>query len=240
MFENFFISKREVAKLKITPKNPLTLTCEKITHSPRLINTTQIKTATENLSLIDIEEIILPDLVHNTIDYILKGFFIYMHQTGLYNRQLKLWKALGNTAQVTVLKLEKGVFSKKELNAKIINLFTTPNSPCISAIIDESDNQNNFKLYLSQALSKVNINRLRGILYFFRGIPTKDFITKLNLITSSGDPILKYESTFLNHMDVRLNVINYQENNGEYIFNPIYPELKSSPKEILRIKNEQY
>ncbi len=234
MFKDFLISKKEIANIKITPKNPLALTCEKITQSPRTVNTAQVKSATENITLIDIEEIILPDLVLHTIEFVLKDFFLYMHQTGLYNRQFKLWKALGNVTQASVFQLQKGLFSKKDLNAKIVHFYIAPNSPCVSIVIDENEHQQNFEIYSAQILKKGSISRLRGILYFFSGNPRPEFIKKLHLITHADGPILKYESILVEHEDIRLDAISYCESTDKYKFSPVYPELRASKKEILQ------
>lgn len=237
MLDKFSLTKKDIGKYKISPKNPLSLTCEKVTQTPRVFNTSQIKSAIENISFINIEENIIPKNLTKIIEYILKDFFLYMHQTGLYNRQFKFWKTLGSITQCKISKLQKGFFKKKDLNIQIIEFYIDPKVPCIkSLIIERNNNEQNFgfkntyrefKYYLSKTLADTNINRLKGIICFLNYNPDETFISKLNLITNAVDPISKYESVLLDLKDVRLNVITCREENEQTNFYHVFPELKS-------------
>ena len=227
MFNGLLISKKLLGKFKVKQKNPLALSCEKITLTPRAYSTSQIKTAIENILFVDIEENILPEIVIKAIEYLLKDLFIHMHQTGLYNRQFKLWKSLANIIEISVFKLQKGLLKKNELDAYIIDFFIDPKFPCISVIIDENKNTAEFKVYLERVIVGSNLNRLKGIFYFSNFIPDEHFIAKLKFDTNAFDPISKYESILLKTNDVRLNVISYHKEDERYIFKHIYPELKS-------------
>ena len=232
MINRFLISKKLLGKFKIKQKNPLALSCEKITGTPRTFNTAQIKSAIDNILFVDLEENILPELAIKSIEYLLKDLFMHMHQTGLYNRQLKLWKSMANIIEVSIFKLQKGLFKKDALNAYIIDFFIDPEFQCISAIIDENKNTAEFEVYLNKIISSSNLTRLKGIFYFSNCIPNEDFISKLRLSTNSLDPIAKYESILLKTNDVRLNVISYgKKDYDDYVFNNIYPELKSFKSE---------
>ena len=227
MLNRFFISKEEIGNLKVSPKNPLGLTCESITRTPRVFSTSQIKTAIENISIL-CEEISVPELLIKTSEYILKDFFIYMHQTGLYNRQLALWKTLANITRISFSKLKKGIFKKSDLNKHAIDFFIDPQMPCMTAIIDEDKDENtiDFKTCLSTAISVSNLNRIKGIFYLSKIKPKKDFMEELDQITKAFDPISKYESRLLEDKDIRLNVINYEIENEKYIFSHVYPQIK--------------
>ena len=227
MFNRFLISKKLLGKFKVKQKNPLALSCEKITLTPRAYSTAQIKSAIENILFVDIEENILPEIVIKAIEYLLKDLFIHMHQTGLYNRQFKLWKSLANIIEISVFKLQKGLLKKNELNAYIIDFFIDPKFPCISVIMDENKSTDEFKVYLERVIVDSNLNRLKGIFYFSSFIPDERFIAKLKFDTNAFDPISKYESILLKTNDVRLNVISCHKENERYIFKHIYPELKS-------------
>ena len=135
MLDHLLIRKKEIGKLKVALKNTLALTCEKITQNPRSFNTIQIKNAIDNLSIIDVEEKILPGLLTEAVSFALKDFFLYMHQTGLYNRQFKLWNTLASISTVLVFKLQKGFFKKKDLYAYIVDFYIEQKYPCISTIV---------------------------------------------------------------------------------------------------------
>ena len=233
MFNRFLISKNLLGKFKIKQKNPLALSCERVTEAPRTYSTAQIKNATENILFVDNEENILPEIAIKSIEYLLKDLFIQMHQTGLYNRQFKLWKSLANIIEISVFKLQKGLLKKNELNAYVIDFFIDPKSPCISAVIDESKNTDEFQVYLEKVIRYSDLNRLKGVFYFLNCIPDELFLTKLKSETSAFDSISKYESILLKTNDVRLNVISYHKDNDKYVFKYIYPELKSFKNEEL-------
>ena len=232
MFDSFLISTKEISKFKVIQKNPLSLTCEKITETPRVFNTTQIKGAIENISLINIEENILPDIIPRVIEYVLKDFFLYMHQTGLYNRQLKLWQTMGNITQCLVYKLQKGFLKKTDLNVYMANFFIDPRNPCISIIINENSEDDLIKLFfdlnihIKKSLGSTKPDRLKGIFYFQNTTFSNDFTNKLEQMTDTNDPISKYESLILNTKDVRLNVLSFKKENEKYAFEHVYPEIR--------------
>lgn len=243
MLDKYLISKKEIGKFKLTLKNPLALSCEQITQDPRTFNTLQIKNAIENISLVDIEEKILPDKLTKTIDFILKDFFLYMHQTGLYNRQFNLWGTLANISQILVFKLEKGFFKKKDLNVFFIDFLIDIKQPCIRAIIINDDCRdipmerlyNDFTTYLSKALEWNNKNRLKGIFYFAEHDFDNYFTERLVELTAAYDQITKYESKIKNTKDARLNIINYKKEGAKFVFECIYPQIKSVKSQELEI-----
>ena len=227
MFDRFLISKKLLGKLNVKQKNPLALNCEKVIQTPRVFSTSQIKSAVENILLVDLGENILPETVMPSIEYLLKDLFIYMHQSGLYNRQFKLWKSLAGVIEILVSKLQKGIFKKKELTTCLVDFFIDPQAPCISAIIDENKNTDGLQSYLNAVISRSNLNRLKGIFYF-SNLQLDNYITaKIQSLTNSDDQISKYESILLKTRDVRLNIINYHKEGENYTFKHVYPELKS-------------
>lgn len=243
MLDKYLLSKKEIGKFKLTLKNPLALNCEKITQNPRVFNTLQIKNAIENISFVDIEERIFPNILVKAIDFILKEFFLQMHQTGLYNRQFNLWSTLANISQIIIYKIQKGLFKKKDLNIFLIDFLIDIKQPCIRTIVINYDCRdvplgrlyNDFTTYLSKALEWNNKHRLKGIFYFAEYAADNYFLQRLIELTNSYDLITKYESKIKNTRDARLNIINYKKENENYIFEHIYPQLKTTSEvETLR------
>ena len=236
MFSSFLISKKEIIKFKVRPKNPLGLSCEKVTQTPRAFNTEQIKSATENISFLYDDEDGVPELPRKIIEHTLKDLFLYMHQTGLYNRQFKLWKTIGNITQCSISKLQKGLFKKKDLNTYIVDFYIDPKTPCFSAIVSEDLCLNagqdsfyqNFKTYLLKTLKSDTSNRLKGVFYFLNTEPKEDFITKLEFMTNVSDSVSRYESILSNTKDVRLNVVVFKQNDGKYNFEYVFPKIQLS------------
>ena len=231
MFNRFLISKKLLGKFKVKQKNPLALSCEKVIQTPRAFSTSQIKSAIENILLVDAEENILPEIIIKSIEYLLKDLFIYMHQSGLYNRQLKLWKSIASVIDISVFRLQTGFFKKKELNAYMVDFFIDPKAQCISAIIDENKNTDKFTIYLDKVIAVSNLRRLKGVFYFSDSIKDEHFIVKLKSLTNTFELISKYESVILKTNDVRLNVISYHKENEKYDFSHIFPELKALKSE---------
>lgn len=235
MFDKFLISKKELSKFKITQKNPFDLNCEKVTQTPRVFNTAQIKAAIENILITKLDEVTTPELTLKITEYILKDLFLSMHQSGLYNRQLKLWKIVGNVKQGSVFRLNKGLIKKKELNTYIIDFFIDPQSPCFSVVFNNDTEVNdtssllkNLNTYIIRTIMGTKADRFKGIFYLLNTMPDKDFYIELDQMTNAFDPISRYESRITFTKDVRLNVITSKKENNGYTFEHIYPEVKSS------------
>lgn len=236
MLNKFYISKREINKVKVSIKNPFELTCERITKTPRAFNPGQIKGATENISFACIEETVVPKLTLRAVEYTLKDLFLYMHQTGLYNRQLSLWKAMGSITQCSIFMMQKGLFKKEDLGPYIIDFFIDPKIPSFNAIVYENINNNksieeqylNFKTCLLQTISKTNISKAKGIFYFFNAPMHENFTKKLGSMIDISNPLSKYEAIITGTKDARLNVVNFKKETKDYIFQHIYPELRTS------------
>lgn len=235
MLNQLIIPRKEVGKIKVTLKIPISLSCEKITQTPRAFKTSQIKEAIENIAFEGLDKIELPDIVIQTIEFISKDFFLYLHQTGLYNRQFKLWKTLANITQVSIYKVQKGLFQKKDLEVYIIDFSIDPKFTSIRVIINNQETSSCFdelKKYLNWSLIS-NFGKLKGIFYLLKSTTSESFLLKLQDLTKTSDPISKYESVISNTGNIRLNVINFNKENEIYKFNHIYPDLKSVKKEMV-------
>ncbi len=243
MLDNFFISREEVNKIKVSQKNPFGLTKEKIIKSPRSFNTSQIKEAIENINLFEEREKSTPNFLFNTIKFLLGEFFLYMHQSGLYNRQLNLWKTLGNITQCKLYRLKKGLIKKQLLDTYIIDCFIDPKAPCIKVILMKSSNNKDeattklLKDNLLRTLSSMDTKRLKGVFYILNDKIDPITLNRLDIISDAFDPIARYESILNWTEDVRLNVISYKDNEDNCSFEHIYPQIiKATNRESLTKK----
>ena len=158
-----------------------------------------------------------------------------MHQTGLYNRQLSLWKTMGSITQCSISMMQKGLFKKVDLDAYIIDFFVDPKVPSFNAIVYENINKDknveeeylHFKTCLVQTISKTNISKAKGIFYFFNAPMHENFTRKLSSMIDISNPLSKYEAVITGTKDVRLNVINFRKETKDYTFQHIYPELRT-------------
>lgn len=157
-----------------------------------------------------------------------------MHQTGLYNRQFKLWKTLGNITKCSFYSLKKGLIKKNELGIYTIDFFVDPKSPCSSAIIHKNKKGNNdpvklfydLKTYILKTTFSYPVEKLKGVFYFISPKPKGELLHKLKQITRGSDLISKYESILSWSKDTRLNLIVFKGEDNKYTFEPIYPEIK--------------
>lgn len=241
MFDNFFISREEINKVKISSKKPFGLTTEKITKLPRSFNTSQIREAVKNINLIEDKEGLTPKLLLKAIEFLLGEFFLYMHQSGLYNRQLTLWKTLGNITQCNVYMFKKGLIKKQSLDYFTIDFFIDPKAPCISAILLKSNIDKKEEVAtkllegnLLRNISIRNMKRLKGVFYLLNTKPGSLFFNKLDILTNAIDPVAKYESLLSWTKDVRLNVVSFNETNEDYYFEHVYPQVKANRESLIK------
>ena len=223
MLEHLFISKKEIGKLKLKVDKPFNLTPEKIAQNPRAFDPVQIKSAIDNIIYSDKENLENP-LFEEIARFIHKDFFFLSHQTGLYNRQLKLWKALGNISIISFFKLQKGLVKKNEIDVLLIEFLTSSGLISARAIfpLKESDK---CKLYLSFAIGLVNSSNLKGIFYVVHKNESDKVIKNLELKYDPSDPVSRYESIIPNTNDVRLNIISLEQENDKNVFEHIYPSI---------------
>lgn len=234
MFEHVLISKKEIGRINVILKNPFGQTCEKIIQTPRVFARSQVKDAIGNISICltknENSKSYLLDLPLVAAEYMLTDFFLYMHQTGLYNRQFELWRTLGNVRQLSIFKLQKGLLrNKKDLDFYLIDFFIDIKIPSIRAIISENKENNckDFKSYLKWSLTSTKALRIKGIVYFTNNDTGAQLKNHLASLIKNSDPISKYESIINSTNDVRLNIIGFKMENEKYYFSHIYPELKS-------------
>ena len=231
MFQLPFTTRKQVGSLKISLKNIFALSSEKVSHTPRVFDASQIKSATENIMFENTGEAELPAIIFQSLEYLLKDLFLQMHQTGLYNRQLKLWKSLASLTEAKVFKLQQGIFKKTEVDIYFVDLFIDPKSPCVSLVIDTtagSDTFDAFKAYVNKAIPRRNKHRCKGVFYFSNQQLSDDFVMKLKSFVNAYDSISRYESLISGTQDIRLNIVHFNQEGEKFVFKLISPELTYS------------
>ena len=231
MLYRLFLKKKKIKSLKVSTKIPFEISTEKIIESPRTFNTNQIQNAVKNILISETGADSQDKLLTSCSEYILKDFFLYMHQTGIYNRQLKLWKAIGNVRELFSYYVENTFTKKLKPGLKLIDFSTGPKSVAICALIPEEDNKN-FSSHLSLALGLNNSGKLKGIFYFTRNKPDDNLIKNFENATDQSDQISRYEAIIKGTNDVRLNIIVYKEENENYSFEHVLPSINLEVKDV--------
>lgn len=230
MFYKIFISKKEIAQINIIVQKPFDVTPEKITQNPRSFTSSEIKNGTENILLKNIE-VLENDFIKSSLNFILKDLFIYMHQTGLYNRQLKFWKTFGSISKIKIFELYKGFFNnKKKTGIFLIEFVSQAGSlSSVALLVAPNSTKDGIESNINMALSLENNKNLKGITYVTSKTVDQEILSKLEKLTRGTDYILKYESKIAWTKDVRLNIINYSLNeNSSYSFKHSYPQIELS------------
>lgn len=97
----------------------------------------------------------IPNLVLAAIKFVMTGYFSDAHQSGLYNRQLRLWETISKIAVVEVQPVTKGFFQKVTLPVYEL-VFKTVNGkvPIVALVIEPSATASHLEL-LKDFLAKV-------------------------------------------------------------------------------------
>lgn len=229
MLRTLLFKKSEIGNLQVNSLKPFELTPEKITQTPRSFNTEQIKIALENLSFKTNSGIeTLPDYFKEIPNYLLKNFFLKMHQTGLYNRQINLWKTLGTISEASFYRLNKRFLKKDEDSINLIDFSTSSKKTCICALIlqNKSIDYKFLKFQISIVCELFRKRNLKGIFFLLENLKKHDALKNFELLTNLDDQISKYESVIKGTKDIRMNVINIKQDGNNYTFEHIYPQIK--------------
>ncbi len=84
-----------------------------VTADPRVASAVDIKAGLDNLVIESAEGV--SDLVLAVIHYLFRDFFAFAHQSGLYNRQIRLWEMFSRISTVEIKQHARGMFTHTPL-----------------------------------------------------------------------------------------------------------------------------
>ncbi|MCA0313674.1 MAG: hypothetical protein LCH63_07505 [Candidatus Melainabacteria bacterium] len=225
-----------------------------VVQNPRSVTTLDVEAACSNLSLSvasgkGCENAEYMQLASDFIAFILHGYFLTMHQTGLFNRQITLFEALARIDTVEVKQMEKGLFSRSLLPALELN-FKAGRAILARGLVLLSDIGNAemsiVQRFLSESAKLQNrqgIGVLRG--YFIASpiessysAPAPNSCLSHLIKLTGGDSEVKsvamYECLLPAPYFGHVNLINYhckqdpQSSEEKAEFNLVYPYLKKT------------
>ncbi len=205
-------------------------TLGQIVARPRLVSPQDIDEAVFNT---EFEFIDCDNVIENFIKWIMIDFFKLAHQTGLYNRQLELWKSISHIKSGELKQLSQGFFKKSYLPFYDIFLNDSNNNCLILftyiAQFNPLDFNNNiYKQIVSSFLNRVQHikdknNSLKGCFCLFPN-DIDNLLTDIFInIIKKNDPLLDYEARLPQPIDVPLNIVSFLNETNSYKL--IYPEL---------------
>jgi hypothetical protein len=125
-----------------------------VTQAPRSAAARDLEAACENL-VFEPSDNKIPDLVLAAIKFVMTGYFSDAHQSGLYNRQLRLWETISKIAVVEVQPVTKGFFQKVTLPVyELVFKTVTGKVPIVALVIEPSATASHLEL-LKDFLAKV-------------------------------------------------------------------------------------
>ena len=204
---------------KIIIPNPQDISLKDIADYPRKVSTQDIRNAIKNIK-IDSQ---IPEF-ESIINYICTDFFLYCHQSGLYNRQLKLWKSISLLNSAYQRQLSLGIFTKKplpiydlllkDLNGKSL-LFINQISTDALPMIDTPKGANQLFFNFINRLEKIcaQHNTICGGFFMIPASSISYFENIFNKFFEISNPISIYESLLPEPLNIPLNVVSIKSYN---------------------------
>ncbi len=210
--------KRPDFTLRISIRNIEDFSPEAIVKSPRTYRPQDVQNACKNLS-IEIPKgtpVIALSLAH----YVALDFFALSHNTGLFNRQIKLWESLPRIQSIEISQKDKGMFSKDKLPEFDIAFLDHKNRTIALAHFasaNESGSNFDYQKSCAEFLKRAStVQFLHGVFICYPNPFPGKVLEYIKKETNASDSIARYES-ILPKLGVPINLL---EMDRSPIFNP--------------------
>jgi hypothetical protein len=197
--------------------NPEAITTQAIADNPRVALPGDVEAATKNLVIKQTGQG-APAKVTALVHCLITQFFIQSHRTGLYNRQPSLWASIAKAGSAEATQLSTGIFQKKLLPVYDLTIFDLRGRPVILArlVCEAQAPQDNFYAnILSGLLQKAK--QTPGLNGLFLVCPEpfpQNILAKVAKLTSSHDPVGRYESRLPEPSQAHLNLLEMTSSAG--------------------------
>jgi len=220
-----------------------------VTANPRAASAADIKAGLDNLVIEPSDN--TNDLVLAVIQYLFQDYFGFAHQTGLYNRQIRLWEMVSRVSTVEVRQVEKGFFSRTTLPVyELVMKTALSQSPICALVIGPEIRANDYyKNYRPSEEGKIYVDLLRDFLLKVMKIQARlgangvkgifvvspeplepALLAYIEKETGATDPVSKVESIMPAPVSAHINLLTYSptDNDGE-------DESGSNPKPVITL-----
>lgn len=237
-----------VPSILIKNADPEAFNLSTVTQSPRSSTAIDVRSACANL-VFDLEAgpgdtaaaSYLP-LVEDFVKYLFTEYFARVHQTGLYNRQMRLWESFSKVLKVDFKQQEGGFLFKSPKPAVSLSFRSSGLVVALALILlDDAAVRGDNALYLVQDMlnraAKLQGQQGNGSLggVFITSAQKEDKVYNYLVKATGGeDPVARYDCYMPGPYYVHVNMLTYSQEEGEgrpdYKFDLIYPNLERSPR----------
>lgn len=216
-----------------------------IIQSPRTCTAIDVRQACANLDFVPPGEgVERSALVESFVRYIFTQYFVLAHQSGLYNRQMRLWQVFSKVEKVEFKQVTSGMVSRNFEPAYELAFRTSSNHVVFLALLLESSltlmpakERHNKELNLVKdfvvRVAKLQVRQSGGVLRgIFIGSPDPGEPTLNYLVKETGgtDPVAKFDCYMGSPLQVHVNFIGYSPVDNESVPEPVAVEANSTPE----------
>lgn len=199
-----------IYKYKVSVINEDGISLNSIVRSPRLYKPADLLAACSNTEIVCTSgEPGLP--VRSLVGYLLNEFFVYLHRTGLYNRQKNMWESISRVVGVNVYQRKRGIFKKQMLPMYDLHLVDYRQRPLIATHLVEpgmemTDKQlsGSLNAFLGRCQRQTG---LVGVIFAAPGPFPEALLDKISKLTGGDDPVARYESILQSPPAVPLDLL---------------------------------
>jgi hypothetical protein len=191
-----------------------------VTQSPRAATSLDLEAACRNLEIV--ADAGTPDFVMDFGNYLCRKYFYDAHQTGLYNRQIKLWETISKITTLQVKALEKGFFSKQALPVYEIACLTQARQPVVMALYIDSafaashgqghanaylDLLHDFLARVAKIQARLGAQGVKGIFILAPAPFPQDLLRFVEKSVGADDPVARFDSLLPAPYYVHINLL---------------------------------
>jgi hypothetical protein len=201
-----------------------------VTNNPRAASAADIKAGLDNLVVEPSEG--TNELVIAVVQYLFQDYFLYAHQSGLYNRQIRLWEMFSRISAVEVRQLERGFFTRTTLPVYEMVMKTgLGQSPICALVIDQSITDfepykshksasagkiylellKDFLLKVMKIQARLGANGVKGIFVVTPEPLEAELLAFIEKATGATDPVSKVESIMPAPVSAHINLLTYSQ-----------------------------
>jgi len=204
-------------RILVNVSSNASLTITTVLSAPRKCTPGEVLSACESIELAH-EPADFPRQWLDFAAFILKDFFVLAHRSGLYNRQLPLWTAIGRITNIKVVRPQTGLFTVVDAPYADLSFYDSRGNRLIwTTLLDPLTDANllkdkPLKTFITDAIHRAEKiqrkeNNLKGMFIALPGplsAPVLDVVARL---TKTADPIGRYES-LLPSLQIPLNLLS--------------------------------
>jgi hypothetical protein len=223
-----------------------------VTANPRNASAADLRAGLDNLVIEPPEG--TNDLVMAVVQYIFQDYFVFAHQSGLYNRQIRLWEMISRISTVEIRQVERGLFSRTLLPVYEIVMKTGLGQSPICALVIDQDVTNfdpyknnsgaagkvyvqlleDFLLKVMKIQARLGTNGVKGIFVVTRAPLEAALLAYIEKRTDASDAVSKVESIMPAPVSAHINLLTYSPGQGLEGVTPAKPVVTLAYPQIIR------